>query len=399
MRRLYLYAGGLTALLLIACGAQVAGLVPPPPRPSDAGSEPRDGREPMTEDASGESERPERCEVPENLPVVEYTQNACTTRDGTDCVYDGWFCLSKWTPFYYDGVRFLTLLRTRGQREPRQIVWSHRFLLDRYPVSNAQYVAYVTATNALPPPDRLQYSFGNSDNPDAKREGQPTGWVNGQPNKRRLDHPVVGISRTEAQAYCTTKGGRLPAAMEVMRAGQSGDTISYRYPWGAAFPFRPEGELYPAFGFSRQPLPNEFPKTSSIDIMYGDRSTAGTIGLSSNVGEWLATCEEDIRAEYLENTPHIDEQRLFKARCTSAVLTTDFAQGNRSFDGQAIRSITVENEKAEVHYLGRRMGNPASAFDERRAFYEAPGATGSRDPAGNDVRNFLVGFRCAYEAP
>jgi hypothetical protein len=99
------------------------------------------GPDTVTQDAGGppdagvpdgwvvEDGQPERCVVPENLPPVPASSTVCSPRPGTHCVPDVWFCLSKWSPFFYDGTE-MSVLKTNGKREPRQIVWTPRFMLD-----------------------------------------------------------------------------------------------------------------------------------------------------------------------------------------------------------------------------------------------------------------------------
>ncbi len=339
-----------------------------------------------------EDGQPELCVVPENLPPVAASSTVCSPRPGTHCVPDAWFCLSKWSPFFYDGTE-MSVLKTNGKREPRQIVWTPRFMLDRYPVTNAEYAAYVSSTGASPPPDLLQYTFAPDPSPGQGVVPRPTGWRQGQPDKRRMDHPVVGVTRAEAQAYCAAKGGRLPSVAEVMRAGQGPAPLTQRYPWGSVFP-------YPAGGFLPPRMIAGPPYTSPVDAIWGDLGPYGTHGLVSNVGEWIGTCEEEARTTFASDAPLVLGSTGVAARCTDAVLTTNIPDiSARLFVGQIIRSIHVEGRTAVTRYLRERIGRGSSAFDTWRVITQDPTVSTLQDEAGNDYRDFAIGFRCAYEAP
>ncbi len=338
-----------------------------------------------------EDGQPELCAVPQSLPAVVPVSTACSPRPGTHCIPDAWFCLSKWSPFFYDGIE-MSVLKTNGKREPRQIVWTPRFMLDRYAVTNAEYATYIASTGASPPPDRLQYTFAPDPSPGQGLVPRPTGWKQGQPEPWRLDHPVVGVARAEAQAYCAAKGGRLPSVAEMMRAGQKPAPQTQRYPWGGVFP-------YPAGGFepARVGVP---PFTSPVDTIWGDLGPYGTHGLVSNVGEWLATCEEEARTTFASDAPLVLGSTVVAPRCTDAVLTTNVPDtSSRILIGQVVRSIHVEGRTAVIRYLRERIGRGSSAFDTWRVIPQDPADSTVQDAAGNDYRDFAIGFRCAYEAP
>ncbi len=84
------------------------------------------------------------------------------------------------------------------------------FLLERLPVTNARYAAFVAATGEL----------------------APAWWAGRQPPADRQDHPVVGVSLAQARRYAAWAGRRLPTTLEWMAAarGPGGRPL----PWGAA---------------------------------------------------------------------------------------------------------------------------------------------------------------------
>jgi sulfatase modifying factor 1 len=139
----------------------------------------------------------------------------------------------------------------------RQRVELPGFWIDRCPVTNAQYLAFVEATGARRP------------------------WPGGTFPRERADHPVVGVNGREAVAYARWAGKRLPSAEEwevAARPAQPG-----LYPWGATWP----GPVPPA---SRRKAPRwDLPGTRPIGTGRCGRSAAGMEDLSGQVCEWTAT--------------------------------------------------------------------------------------------------------------
>jgi len=337
--------------------------------------------------------------MPATLPPITTNPTTCVPREGTDCPPDTWFCMSKWSPFYYDGEIYRQVPATPGKREPRQLVFTPRFMIDRDPVTNEAYAAYVRETGKAPPPDRIDDAFPS--NMVRPVEPQPTGWSNGAPEARRLKHPVVGLTRIEAQAYCEHRGGHLPTAVEILRAGQYNAPLTYRFPWGTVFPFEPVGSMRVAPGFSDNTILNAMPPLSDVNAISGDKATFGTRGLATNVAEWLASCEEELREKFADNEPLVYSPAPFAARCKDAVLTTNFPSSAPNIMGQRILALQDERDATTTHYLGRRLGTTPSSLSLELLLYfpHLPSRPPVSDPAGNDVRNFRVGFRCAYEAP
>lgn len=94
---------------------------------------------------------------------------------------------------------------------PRRTVELPAFWIDRYPVTCADYRAFVRATAHRAPPD----------------------WPGGEPPDGRLDHPVERVTWPDAVAYATWAGKRLPSEAEWEKAARGTD--GRRYPWGDAF--------------------------------------------------------------------------------------------------------------------------------------------------------------------
>jgi serine/threonine-protein kinase len=82
------------------------------------------------------------------------------------------------------------------------------FRIATTPVTNQQYLAFVTACGWPAPPH----------------------WANGQPPARRLDHPVVNVTWYDADGFCRWAGVRLPTEQEWEKAARGAE--GHVYPWG-----------------------------------------------------------------------------------------------------------------------------------------------------------------------
>jgi formylglycine-generating enzyme required for sulfatase activity len=88
------------------------------------------------------------------------------------------------------------------------------FAIDAYPVTNAQFAAFVKAAKYQP---RDSHSFLKH-------------WVNGRLPKGLENHPVVNVSLDDARAYAKWAGKRLPTEAEWQYAAQGADGRAW--PWG-----------------------------------------------------------------------------------------------------------------------------------------------------------------------
>lgn len=91
------------------------------------------------------------------------------------------------------------------------------FYMDEFPVSNAEFEKFLSATN-YQPTDKTNFLKH---------------WKEGKMPKALANYPVVYISYEDAQAYAKWAGKRLPTEREWQYAAQSGQ--QRQWPWGNEF--------------------------------------------------------------------------------------------------------------------------------------------------------------------
>jgi len=140
------------------------------------------------------------------------------------------------------------------------------FLIDKYPVTNEAYAAFLeeatvwrpSAANLLLDEDYLAH------------------WGGGRPPDVLSQHPVVWVSWWQAaKGYCAWRGGRLPTEAEWEFAGRGTD--GRVYPWGNTWR-NLRCNHYRLGAHWTSPV-GEFPE---------GRSPFGVMDLSGNVWEWCA---------------------------------------------------------------------------------------------------------------
>jgi formylglycine-generating enzyme required for sulfatase activity len=119
---------------------------------------------------------------------------------------------------------------------PRQRLSSAAFCIDRLLVTQADYAAFVRATEYRSPfIDREEYRRQGFLVHDYDRAVVPYLWRDGKPPPGREDHPVVLVSAGDAQAYCRWRhpAARVPTEIEWERAARGDD--GRIFPWGNAW--------------------------------------------------------------------------------------------------------------------------------------------------------------------
>ena len=92
-----------------------------------------------------------------------------------------------------------------------QVIAVEEYWIDRFEVTNGQYLRFVEATRRTP----------------------PASWPEGNPRPDTLEHPVTGITRADAEAYAHWIGKELPTVPQWMRAFHGEEPTLF--PWGDAW--------------------------------------------------------------------------------------------------------------------------------------------------------------------
>ena len=156
--------------------------------------------------------------------------------------------------------------------QPVRRVHLKAFHIDRYPVTNAQYVQFLNAggdpasrcgghicldTQAESPDSRILYRQG--------RYVVEAGYE---------QHPVTNVSWYGAQAYCRYQGKRLPTEVEWEKAARASDGRAY--PWGDRFdPHRLNSDY-------------RIGDTTPVGDYPAGVSPYGAYDMAGNVWEWMA---------------------------------------------------------------------------------------------------------------
>lgn len=114
-----------------------------------------------------------------------------------------------------------------GEQKIR-VVMEHDYWIDHYPVTNQKYSEFVLEGGYEKP------QYWSPEGWKWRTENNITGpayWKDAKWNKP--DHPVVGVSYYEAEAYARWAGKRLPSEQEWEKAARGED--GWSYPWGEEF--------------------------------------------------------------------------------------------------------------------------------------------------------------------
>ena len=167
----------------------------------------------------------------------------------------------------------------------RHKVYLDVYWIGKYPVTNAQFAAYVKATGYKTSAEKIGYSWVWD---FEKKEGKKVNgiyWRKPQIDQNGIakisDHPVVHVSWKDAQAFCLWASRvsgysiYLPSEAEWEKAARSVD--GRKYPWGNE---KPNSRL---LNFNMN-----IGGTTAVGSYPGGVSPCGALDMAGNVWEWMA---------------------------------------------------------------------------------------------------------------
>ncbi|MBT3711829.1 MAG: SUMF1/EgtB/PvdO family nonheme iron enzyme [Anaerolineae bacterium] len=139
--------------------------------------------------------------------------------------------------------------------KPSHTVDLKDFYIDKYEVTNAQYLECVNASKCLKP-ENTTYFFDQ--------------------NKRFVDHPVVYVGWQDAADFCAWRDARLPTEAEWEKAARGIDR--FYYPWGSEWHNKKANATGADDGYSN---------TSPVMSLEEGKSPYGVFNMAGNVWEWV----------------------------------------------------------------------------------------------------------------
>jgi serine/threonine-protein kinase len=171
------------------------------------------------------------------------------------------------------GEMLLVPTGTFKMGEKRREIELDAFYIDRCPVTNGQFHAFLAVAGYRPT--------------DAEAHRFLAHWDAGKVPRGLEAHPVTYVSQDDARAYAAWAGKRLPSEAEWEKAARGTD--GRKYPWGKEDPSR----RLAFFGRQRD-------GTSPVGSFPDGASPYGALDMAGNVWEWCADVDDP---EFYEDGP------------------------------------------------------------------------------------------------
>ena len=168
---------------------------------------------------------------------------------------------------------------------PQHSVTLSAYSIGKYEVTRGQYRAFMTATSRAAPAywDAVQ------------------DWGTGAFTQTD-DHPVVGVTYYDAEAFCTWASGHLPTEAQWERAARWTGSYSNVYPWGDAWGDEMCNNYYDSNsaggGYEKF-------QTAPVGSYSSYPSPSGCQDMAGNVCEW---CQDWYGSTYYSTSPSSDPQ-------------------------------------------------------------------------------------------
>jgi len=201
--------------------------------------------------------------IPQEIIPIEPTKPAATAPPGMVAIPAGAFDFRvggiEVEGYLWKGMDFQYPWENSARRSHQRHMTMNAFYMDRYPVTNAQYLEFVEATAYQP-----------ADSHNFLRD-----WRDGKPRQGWENKPVTWVSIEDARAYAAWAGKRLPREWEWQYAAQGTD--GRLFPWGDDW----NASAVPEFNTGRILLP-----PADVDAHPEGASPFGVEDLVANVWQW-----------------------------------------------------------------------------------------------------------------
>jgi len=161
--------------------------------------------------------------------------------------------------YMWEGVDFQYPWENSPRRSHHQHMQMDEFYMDRYPVTNAEFLKFIQTTKYHPQDD---HNFLRD-------------WRAGKPQKGWENKPVTWVSLEDARAYAKWAGKRLPHEWEWQYAAQGTD--GRLFPWGNDW----DSQAMPEINTSRTLTP-----PADVDAHPLGASPFGVMDLVGNIWQW-----------------------------------------------------------------------------------------------------------------
>jgi len=144
------------------------------------------------------------------------------------------------------------------------------YMIDVYPITNKQFTRFIEADGYL-----NDAHWTHEGKMWIKQVGILVPEYYGDEKWNKPEHPVVGVSYYEAQAYANWAGKRLPSEIEWERAARGTDGL--KYPWGNEF----DPERCNSYE-------SKIGRTTRVTLYSIGTSPVGCYDMAGNVWEWTS---------------------------------------------------------------------------------------------------------------
>ncbi len=210
----------------------------------------------------------------------------------------------------------------------RRTVEIDAFYMDRAPVTNREFLAFVEVTGYRPTDPGVARFLSH--------------LRSGKIPKGQEDHPVVYVSWLDARAYAMWAGKRLPTEAEWEKAARGTD--GRKYPWGRSEP-----------GLKKANFGRKDGATVRVGTYPEGASPYGILDLAGNVWEW---CQDHDEPSFYENGPSHNPRNERKGEKALVVMRG----GSYMYGPRSLRTYARTSFEAEMRFAGggfrcvRRVG-------------------------------------------